>query len=224
MDSLPIPTDAFGRQYRPVETISSTTFQRHRYNDPVICGADLQVTYILTAKCIKHIVYNEFRKCIRTRKRLNEWQSHEYLLLFYILHFNRMTIGKKRILHLGETSTPGGRHLKNAREQRKLQSTVSLDAEFPCSLRGVRSSRPPTSVHKLRPGDIDVIAAMGDSLTAGFGAVSITLPELIFIENRGISWSGGGQSDWKQYLTLPNIIKVQLLLIYYLITNYRPWI
>lgn len=75
-----------------------------------------------------------------------------------------------------------------------------------------RSPRPPKSVHRLRPGDIDVIASMGDSLTAGFGAVATSLPHVL-VENRGVSWSGGGQKTWREYLTLPNIIKVLLVIL-----------
>lgn len=33
---------------------------------------------------------------------------------------------------------------------------------FPCSLENGRSSEPPKSVHKLKPGDIDVIGAIGN--------------------------------------------------------------
>lgn len=70
----------------------------------------------------------------------------------------------------------------------------------------MRSKERPSSVHKLRPGDIDVIGAMGDSLTAANGATASTLFGT-FMENRGVSWSGGGQSNWREFLTLPNIIK-----------------
>ncbi|XP_046590027.1 phospholipase B1, membrane-associated isoform X9 [Neodiprion lecontei] len=108
---------------------------------------------------------------------------------------------------IGRTSTPGGWQLARARDQRKLQNIVSPNIPFPCALTNTRSPEPPTSVHKLRPGDIDVIAAMGDSLTAGFGAVATQFPHVV-VENRGVSWSGGGQSSWREYLTLPNIIKV----------------
>lgn len=64
----------------------------------------------------------------------------------------------------------------------------------------------PDSVHKLTPGDIDIIAAMGDSLTAGNGIITSNILQ-IGIENRGISWSGGGQATWRQFFTLPNILK-----------------
>ncbi|PBC25529.1 Phospholipase B1, membrane-associated [Apis cerana cerana] len=69
-----------------------------------------------------------------------------------------------------------------------------------------RSLIVPDSVHRLRPGDIDVIAAMGDSLTAGNGIFATNLLELI-IENRGASFSIGGEKSWRTYLTLPNIFK-----------------
>ncbi|XP_015436568.1 PREDICTED: phospholipase B1, membrane-associated-like isoform X2 [Dufourea novaeangliae] len=71
---------------------------------------------------------------------------------------------------------------------------------------GGRSSRVPTSVHRLRPGDIDVIAGMGDSLTAGYGMFANSVFELI-LENRGASASSGGQGTWRTYVTLPNILK-----------------
>ncbi|KAK1117626.1 hypothetical protein K0M31_015799 [Melipona bicolor] len=53
-------------------------------------------------------------------------------------------------------------------------------------------------IHRLRPGDIDVIAAMGDSLTVS------QLPQLmcwstqqLLVENREISASIGGQETWR---------------------------
>ncbi|XP_049542683.1 phospholipase B1, membrane-associated-like [Anopheles darlingi] len=70
----------------------------------------------------------------------------------------------------------------------------------------MRSTQVPTSVHELRPGDIDVVAAMGDSVTAGTGILATGILDLI-IENRGLSWSIGGQGTWREYLTIPNILK-----------------
>lgn len=61
-------------------------------------------------------------------------------------------------------------------------------------------------MHRLRPGDIDVIGAMGDSLTAGNGIFATNLLH-VTVENRGVVWSIGGQYDWRKYLTLPNILK-----------------
>jgi len=44
------------------------------------------------------------------------------------------------------------------------------------------------------PGDIDLIAALGDSLTAGFGASASSLWQ-VPIENRGLVWSIGKQKS-----------------------------
>lgn len=72
---------------------------------------------------------------------------------------------------------------------------------------GKRSRSVPNSVHKLRPGDIDIIGAMGDSITAGNGALATNILQ-VFIENKGVSSTIGGQSTWHKFLTLPNILKV----------------
>ncbi|KAE8750863.1 hypothetical protein FOCC_FOCC002291 [Frankliniella occidentalis] len=77
---------------------------------------------------------------------------------------------------------------------------------FPCNVTLARSATRPTSVHRLRPGDVDVVASMGDSLTAANGAMALNVPQ-VTNENRGLSWSGGGQGTWREYLTLPNILK-----------------
>uniref|UniRef100_A0A182XC46 SGNH hydrolase-type esterase domain-containing protein n=1 Tax=Anopheles quadriannulatus TaxID=34691 RepID=A0A182XC46_ANOQN len=87
-----------------------------------------------------------------------------------------------------------------------LQARVPPSVPFPCDVRGYRSSTPPTSVHRLRPGDFDVVAALGDSLTSATGANSRQFWELL-IDNRGLSWCIGGQGTWRTHLTLPNILK-----------------
>uniref|UniRef100_A0A4W5N1B4 Uncharacterized protein n=2 Tax=Hucho hucho TaxID=62062 RepID=A0A4W5N1B4_9TELE len=46
-----------------------------------------------------------------------------------------------------------------------------MGTHMPCEDRSPSNS-PPTSVHALRPGDIKVVAAVGDSLTAGNGVGS----------------------------------------------------
>jgi len=50
------------------------------------------------------------------------------------------------------------------------------------------------------------VAALGDSITAGFGALSNYLIT-VFTEYRGVSWSIGGDSDVSKIITLPNILK-----------------
>ncbi|XP_055535523.1 phospholipase B1, membrane-associated-like isoform X1 [Wyeomyia smithii] len=87
-----------------------------------------------------------------------------------------------------------------------LQSHVMPNVPFPCDTKGYRSRQVPTSVHKLRPGDIDIISAIGDSLTSATAANSVALWELL-IENRGLAWCIGGQGTWRTHLTLPNILK-----------------
>ncbi|CAF0945306.1 unnamed protein product [Rotaria sordida] len=78
---------------------------------------------------------------------------------------------------------------------------------FPCSTKEMRSSEVPTSVHALRPGDIQCVAALGDSLTAGMGAKAIT-PIGVLLENRGVVWSIGGDYTYQKILTLPNILRL----------------
>lgn len=73
-------------------------------------------------------------------------------------------------------------------------------------------------MHRLRPGDIDVVGGLGDSLVAGSGALE-EFAVGTFIEARGVSWCVGGQGDWRRFLTVPNLLKVLNAL------NLRsPWI
>ncbi|TKS86768.1 Phospholipase B1, membrane-associated [Collichthys lucidus] len=82
-----------------------------------------------------------------------------------------------------------------------------MGTEIPCTDR-IPSPTTPTSVHKLRPGDIKVVAAVGDSLTAGngVGAKGDNL-FLVMSEYRGLSWSIGGDENITTVTTLPNILK-----------------
>ena len=62
------------------------------------------------------------------------------------------------------------------------------NAKFDCDVSG---SEPARSVHKLRPSDVKVVAALGDSLTASLGAKATTVFGLLY-EYREVSWSIGG--------------------------------
>lgn len=74
-------------------------------------------------------------------------------------------------------------------------------------------------MHRLRPGDIDVVGGLGDSLVAGSGALE-EFAVGTFIEARGVSWCVGGQGDWRRFLTVPNLLKVlNALLIYVLLES-----
>ncbi|KAK2582429.1 hypothetical protein KPH14_004739 [Odynerus spinipes] len=89
----------------------------------------------------------------------------------------------------------------------RRQPPIPDTIPFPCDLRFSRSPRVPNNVHQLRPGDIDVIGGLGDSLVAGSGALE-EFAIGTFIEARGVSWCVGGQGNWRRFLTVPNLLKV----------------
>uniref|UniRef100_T1GI79 Uncharacterized protein n=1 Tax=Megaselia scalaris TaxID=36166 RepID=T1GI79_MEGSC len=91
-------------------------------------------------------------------------------------------------------------------ESGKLQDRVNHFIPFPCNTTNGRSFVRPTNINKLKPGDIDVIASIGDSLTAANGGMSSNILHVLN-ENRAISFSGGGKGTWREFLTLPNILK-----------------
>ncbi|XP_058472096.1 phospholipase B1, membrane-associated [Solea solea] len=78
-------------------------------------------------------------------------------------------------------------------------------SDFSC-VNTAASDSVPTSAHRLRPADIKVVAALGDSVTAGFGAKAKNLLELK-TEYKGVSWSIGGDETLETVTTLPNILK-----------------
>ncbi|KAI9027281.1 hypothetical protein CLU79DRAFT_698169 [Phycomyces nitens] len=69
-------------------------------------------------------------------------------------------------------------------------------------------SSPPKNVYDLRPDDITVVGAIGDSITAGFAADGIQGDSLLNIksiyEYRGVSYAGGGDPG---AITVPNLLK-----------------
>jgi len=74
---------------------------------------------------------------------------------------------------------------------------------FTCSF-----SPSPSTVNELRMCDFSIIGALGDSITAAFGAKSLTLLT-IFREYRGISWSVGGDKTANTGVsTLANFLKL----------------
>jgi len=86
------------------------------------------------------------------------------------------------------------------REQCKMDG-----ADFPCTYRGY-PGKITKNVNNLRPRDIDVVAALGDSVIGSTGA----LAENIFhtqTEYRGVSFAIGARETWKTVMTLPNIIR-----------------
>lgn len=72
----------------------------------------------------------------------------------------------------------------------KTQKQIPDTMPFPCDTNGSRSLIRPTNVHRVRPGDIDVIGALGDSLTAANGAFGTSIFQ-VDVENRGVSFATG---------------------------------
>jgi len=98
-------------------------------------------------------------------------------------------------------------HLKEYTGYSKRANTRYPVPPFDCPTAFPWSGREPTSVHQLHPGDVDVVAAIGDSLTAGNGVDADNILQDL-IEYRGLSWSGGGDGTLDDgILTLPNILK-----------------
>ncbi|PIK37687.1 putative phospholipase B1, membrane-associated [Apostichopus japonicus] len=75
---------------------------------------------------------------------------------------------------------------------------------FPC-IPMKRSATKPTSVHYLRPSDVDVIGALGDSLSSANGADACFLPELAYMY-RGRCFSSGADGDFHTNPTLATIL------------------
>uniref|UniRef100_A0A914X6H5 Phospholipase B1, membrane-associated n=2 Tax=Plectus sambesii TaxID=2011161 RepID=A0A914X6H5_9BILA len=75
---------------------------------------------------------------------------------------------------------------------------------FSCS-NGV-SATVPTNVHSVRPGDIKVVAAFGDSITAGNGAGATNVLEML-LQYRGMTFAIGGDDDLEHRVTIPNILR-----------------
>jgi len=111
---------------------------------------------------------------------------------------------KQKILRMAyEVETNSA--MKEKWRQEMVDGPVLPDVRFECNV--AQSPFPPTSVHRLRPSDINIIAAFGDSITAGNGLGASTAPQVI-MENRGESFSVGGDNTLDHgVVTLANILK-----------------
>jgi phospholipase B1 len=91
------------------------------------------------------------------------------------------------------------------RRVQRMEYDTLPDVQFNCNVE--RSSAKPTNVHMLRPADIDVIGAFGDSVTAGNGLGADNAAG-VALENRGESFSVGGDEVLDHgTVTLANIFK-----------------
>ncbi|NXH34815.1 PLB1 Phospholipase, partial [Myiagra hebetior] len=110
------------------------------------------------------------------------------------------------VLKCPSEAQPFLRTYKNSNYTYPNQTPVSnYGSQLLCEDRSP-SSPPATSVHSLKPADVKVVAALGDSLTAGSGIASNTLQD-VTTQYRGLSWSIGGDELLENVTTLPNILR-----------------
>ncbi|KAL6723382.1 hypothetical protein Aduo_018394 [Ancylostoma duodenale] len=64
----------------------------------------------------------------------------------------------------------------------------------------------PTNVNSVRPADIKVVMALGDSLTAANGAGAED-PVAVILQYRGLAFQAGGDKSLDEHATIPNILK-----------------
>jgi len=69
-----------------------------------------------------------------------------------------------------------------------------------------KSKTVPANVNSVRPADINVVAALGDSLTAANGA-GANGPIEVLLQYRGLAFQAGGDKNLDQHITIPNILK-----------------
>ena len=85
--------------------------------------------------------------------------------------------------------------------------TSYTSSTFPCPTNpGERFPPSHRSVHQLRPQDIGILASLGDSITAGTGALASNILEVLD-ENRGSAYSTGADGDWRSCPSLYNYLR-----------------
>ncbi|KAK3108324.1 hypothetical protein FSP39_005629, partial [Pinctada imbricata] len=122
-------------------------------------------------------------------------RSHER----YVKFFNETLPNNSTLLKLWKE------HLKLWEENTRLSRRYPIP-DFTCHQLFPHNNHIAKTVHDLHPGDIRIVAALGDSLTAGNGILATNIIG-DFIEYRGHSWSIGGDGDLNTVITLPNILK-----------------
>uniref|UniRef100_A0A8L8K656 Lipase_GDSL domain-containing protein n=1 Tax=Heligmosomoides polygyrus TaxID=6339 RepID=A0A8L8K656_HELPZ len=68
------------------------------------------------------------------------------------------------------------------------------------------SKKIPTNVNSVRPADIKVVMALGDSLTAANGAGAED-PLGVVLQYRGLAFQAGGDKTLDEHATIPNILR-----------------
>uniref|UniRef100_A0A914DQB7 Phospholipase B1, membrane-associated n=1 Tax=Acrobeloides nanus TaxID=290746 RepID=A0A914DQB7_9BILA len=68
------------------------------------------------------------------------------------------------------------------------------------------SKTKPTNVNSLRPADINLVMALGDSLTAANGAGATDAIQIL-LQYRGLAFLAGGDKGLEEHITVPNILR-----------------
>ncbi|VDO55551.1 unnamed protein product [Haemonchus placei] len=80
-------------------------------------------------------------------------------------------------------------------------------SDYSCPPELMRKSKTiPTNVNSVRPADIKLVMALGDSLTAANGAGAED-PVGVILQYRGLAFQAGGDNSLEQHVTIPNILK-----------------
>jgi len=83
----------------------------------------------------------------------------------------------------------------------------SISSPFPCPLTYHEPYAPSIrTVNQLRPQDIDIVASIGDSISAGTGALASNIFEVLN-ENRGSSFVTGSDGSWQTCPSIYNFVK-----------------
>jgi len=115
----------------------------------------------------------------------------------------------KNILNLGQTfptgdSTTG---LTTLNQLDRRQDIVDPLYAFPCNTsQRLYYYGKPDNVSDVGAENIDVVAAIGDSVTAGTGVLSQNVEEVAKAFPQA-TFNLGGLGTWREYLTIPNILK-----------------
>ncbi|XGW33253.1 hypothetical protein V3C99_017598, partial [Haemonchus contortus] len=94
----------------------------------------------------------------------------------------------------------------------KVYQNLALDdlgaPGYTCSADLMKPSKTiPKNVNSVRPADIKVVMALGDSLTAANGAGAED-PVAVVLQYRGLAFQAGGDKSLDEHVTIPNILKV----------------
>jgi len=109
------------------------------------------------------------------------------------------------LLAIGQTFPYNGAPTRLDQLERSY-TPVTRSYRFPCNTQRNYYYGSPENVSDVGPSDIQVVAGVGDSILAGTGALSTNILDVTkrFPE---VSFALGGGKTWREYLTIPNILK-----------------